>query len=49
MSSQLENMSKEFKGFGKQLEKLGNDDEMTPEQAGKALGEFLKGLEQATK
>jgi hypothetical protein len=48
MSSQLENMSKDFTGFGKQLEKLGNNDDMTPEQAGKALGEFLKGLEQAT-
>lgn len=49
MSAEFDTMSGEFKGFGKSLERYGDDDEITPEEAGKALGEFLKGLEKATR
>ncbi|MCH9696879.1 MAG: YIP1 family protein [Gammaproteobacteria bacterium] len=49
MSAEFESMSGEFKGFVKSLEKYGDDDEITPEEAGKALGEFLKGLEEVTR
>ncbi len=42
MASSAEQFARQFKG-------LENVDEMTPEQAGRALGEFLKGLEDATK
>lgn len=42
MASSAEQFARQFKG-------LENVDEMTPEQAGKALGEFLKGLQEATK
>jgi hypothetical protein len=40
--SGAEEISRQFKGFE-------DVDEMTPEQAGKAFGEFLKGLEEAKK
>jgi hypothetical protein len=40
--SGAEDYSRQFKG-------LENVEEMTPEQAGKAFGEFLKGMEEATK
>jgi hypothetical protein len=46
MASDVEQFSQQFQGIGKQLE---NVDEMTPEEAGRTIGEFLKGLEQATK
>ena len=36
-----------LEGMGGQLEKLENMDEMTPEEAGEAVGNFLKGLEKA--
>ncbi len=42
MVSSAEQYSRQFKG-------LENVDEMTPEQAGKAFGDFLKGMEEATK
>lgn len=42
MAATAEQFAQQFKG-------LENVDEMTPEQAGKALGEFLKGLREATK
>lgn len=45
MQSQLKGMTKQFEGVGKQLEDAG---EMTPEEAGKAVGDFLKGFEKAT-
>ncbi|MFQ5444546.1 MAG: YIP1 family protein [Desulfobacterales bacterium] len=45
MHSDLEGMRKQFEGVGKQLEDVG---EMTPEEAGKAVGDFLKGFEKAT-
>ncbi len=36
-----------LEGWSQRMEeKYGNPEEMTPEQAGKAVGEFLKGLEQ---
>ncbi|MDQ7012113.1 MAG: YIP1 family protein, partial [Mariprofundaceae bacterium] len=36
-----------LEGWSQRMEeKYGNPDDMTPEQAGKAVGEFLKGLEQ---
>jgi len=36
-----------MEGWSQQMEeKYGNPEEMTPEEAGKAVGEFLKGLEQ---
>ena len=39
-------MSSKFEGLQKQFEQSG---EMTPEQAGKAVGDFLKGFSEATK
>lgn len=44
MSSRLEQMGGPFDGMGKQLQ--GTED-MTPAEAGKAVGEFLKGLQDA--
>jgi polyhydroxyalkanoate synthesis regulator phasin len=46
MSAKMETMQKQFEDMGKQLEQSG---EMTPEQAGKAMGDFLKGFNEATK
>jgi len=40
-------ISSDLEGWSQQMEqKYGNPDEMTPEDAGKAVGEFLKGLQQ---
>ncbi len=44
MQLQVEQMGGQLEGVGGALEGV---DEMTPEQAGKAVGEFLKGLEGA--
>ncbi len=38
-------MEQSLQGFGQQMERMG---EMTPEEAGEAMGKFLKGLEKAT-
>jgi len=46
MASNAEKFSQQFQGLGKQME---NFDEMSPEEAGRALGDFFKGFEQATK
>jgi len=46
MTSRFEGMGEQFEQFGRQFE---NNDDMTPEKAGEALGGFLKGLEKATK
>ncbi len=43
-------MTNSLEGWSKQMEdKYGDPDEMTPEQAGKALGEFMKGIQQMQK
>ena len=44
MQLQMEQMGGQLEGLGSQMEGV---DKMTPEQAGKAVGEFLKGLEGA--
>lgn len=46
IASNAEGLQKQFEVFGKQFEQ---SDEMTPEEAGEALGKFLKGFEEATK
>ena len=38
-------MEQHMQGLGQQMERMG---EMTPEEAGEAMGKFLKGLEKAT-
>lgn len=38
-------MEQNLQGLGQQMEKMG---EMTPEEAGEAMGKFMKGLEKAT-
>lgn len=43
-------MQDKMEKFGQQMEhSMDNIGEMTPEEAGKALGEFMKGLEEASK
>lgn len=44
MSSVMQDMEEQFGNIDEQLEQSG---EMTPEQAGKAMGEFLKGFSEA--
>lgn len=42
-------LQNEMEGFGTKMEDFGSEmEEMTPEEAGKALGEFMKGLQDAT-
>jgi Sec-independent protein translocase protein TatA len=44
------NMASKFEGLGRQMERsIEKSGEMTPGEAGKAVGEFLKGLESGTK
>ena len=45
MAERAEIFGERYQGAGKQLENL---DEMTPEEAGQAVGEFLRGLDGAT-
>ena len=46
MATQAEDFAEEFKGFG---DKMSDPKDMTPEDAGRALGEFFKGLEEGSK
>ena len=46
MASQAEGFAEQFKGFTNQM---GDPEDMTPEEAGRALGEFFKGMEDARK
>jgi hypothetical protein len=46
MTSQAEEFAEQFKDFS---DKTGNPKDMTPEEAGRALGEFFKGFESGSK
>lgn len=46
MASQAEGFAEQFKGFTSQM---GDQEDMAPEEAGRALGEFFKGMEDARK
>jgi hypothetical protein len=53
MEAQVEEMGASMEDFGKAMEKLGttmegaNPEEMTPEEAGKAVGDFFRGMSEA--
>lgn len=48
MGGSMEDFGKAMEGLGKSMENYTGDDEaMTPEEAGKAVGDFLRGMNEA--